>query len=373
MKPKKLQRIGVLTAGGDCPGLNAVIRGVTKTAIYRYGLQVWGIEDGYEGLLDRRGRELTSDDVSGILTHGGTILGTSNTADPFRVTQIRGKKVYFEDQSQRALSNFSGWGLDGLIAIGGDGTLSIAQKLHEKGIPVVGIPKTIDNDLSGTDYTFGFKTAVSVAAEALDRLHTTAASHHRVMLLEVMGRNAGWIALYAGTAGGADIILIPEIPFHMDMIYNEVIQRAKSGKRFSLMVVAEGAYEEGREPVVRTKDLKNPHPVKLGGIANHLADQIEKQTGIETRSAVLGHIQRGGSPIPYDRNVGTMFGNWAVELIMQGMWGHMVCLQGEKITSVPIKDAVKNIKKVPMNHPLLKAAEAVGTSFGAHPTRHKAR
>ncbi len=364
MKSKNLRKIGVLTGGGDCPGLNAVIRAVTKTALYQYGLRVWGIEDGYEGLLDKRGHELTAEDVSGILTHGGTILGTSNTANPFYVPVIRGRKISYEDHSEKACRHFLEWELDGLIVIGGEGTLAIAQRLYEKGIPVVGIPKTIDNDLSETDYTFGFKTAVSIATDALDRLHTTGASHHRVMILEVMGRNAGWIALYAGTAGGADIILIPEIPFRLETVYNEVKHRAQSGKRFSLIIVAEGACEKGKSVVIRKKDKKNPYPVKLGGVANNLADKIEQATGIESRAAILGHIQRGGSPIPYDRNVGTLFGYYAVELMVEGKWGHMVSLDGQRIRSVSIKDAVRTIKKVPLNHPLIKAAQAVGTSFG---------
>jgi len=360
----KVRKIGILTGGGDCPGLNAVIRAVTKTAIFKYGLQVWGIEDGYEGLIDKRGHELTSEAVSGILTHGGTILGSSNTANPFRVPKIQGKKVQYVDHSDRVLEHYQSWGLDGLIAVGGDGTLKIADRLCALGIPTIGIPKTIDNDLSGTDFTFGFRTAVSIATDALDRLHTTAASHHRVMILEVMGRNAGWISLYAGSAGGADIILIPEIPFNLKKICDEVEKRARIGKRFSLIVVAEGAYESGAKPVEKKRDLKNPYPVKLGGIANWLAARIEKMTGLESRAAVLGHIQRGGSPIPFDRNLGTVFGHHAVELIAAKKWGHMVCLHGQKIDSVPIKDAVKVLKLVPVDHPLIRAAEAVGTSFG---------
>lgn len=364
MKKRKLKRIGIFTGGGDCPGLNAVIRAVVKTAIHHYGMEVLGIEDGYEGLIEKRARFLSSEDVSGILTHGGTILGTSNTANPFKVAVTRGKKIIFQDQSEQAIRHFHEWDLDALVAVGGDGTLNIAHKLFLKGIPVIGIPKTIDNDLFGTDYTFGFQTAVSIATDALDRLHTTAASHHRVMILEVMGRNAGWIALYAGSAGGADIILIPEIPFRMETICNEVKHRAGEGKRFSLIVAAEGAHPSGRKQFVKAKDKKNPYPVKLGGISQWLAEEIESLTEIETRAAVLGHIQRGGSPSAFDRNLGTVFGTYAVYALAEHRYGSMVSLQGQKICCVSLEEVVHHLKKVPLNHQLIKAAKAVGTSFG---------
>ncbi len=341
-----------------------MIRAVVKTAIHDYGIEVFGIEDGYEGLLEKRGRFLSSDDVSGILTHGGTILGTSNTANPFKVVVQKGKKTVFEDHSDRVVQNFRDWGLEALVAVGGDGTLSSAYKLFLKGIPVIGIPKTIDNDLSETDYTFGFHTAVSIATDALDRLHTTAASHHRVMILEVMGRNAGWIALYSGSAGGADIILIPEMPFWMSVICDEVIRRAGQGKRFSLIVAAEGAHLAGRAQMVRKLDKNNPYPVKLGGVGEWLADEIEKRTKIETRAAVLGHIQRGGSPTAFDRNLGTVFGTYAVYLLEKGRFGTMVSLRGQKIAAVPLKKAISSIKRVPDNHQLIISSKAVGTSFG---------
>lgn len=364
MKKNKLRRIGIFTGGGDCPGLNAVIRSVVKTAIHDYGIEVLGIEDGYEGLLEKRARYLSSEDVSGILTHGGTILGTSNTANPFKVPVSYGKKIVFEDHSGLVVQNFREWGLDALVAVGGEGTMGSAYRLSKKGIPVVGIPKTIDNDLSGTDYTFGFHTAVSIATDALDRLHTTAASHHRAMILEVMGRNAGWIALYAGSAGGADIILLPEIPFRMNVICDEVIQRAGRGKRFSLIVAAEGAHAAGAGQIIQSKDKKNPYPVKLGGIGQRLAAQIEKITKIETRAAVLGHIQRGGTPTAFDRNLGTVFGTYAVYMLAQGKYGNMVSLQGQKIGYVSLKEAIEILKVVPANHQLIKASKAVGTSFG---------
>ncbi len=361
---KNIKRIGILTGGGDCPGLNAVIRAVTKSAIMNYGLEVFGIEDGYAGLIEKRGHELTQSQVSGILTLGGTILGTSNRADPFKVPVVTGKKVVFEDHSDRAIEHFRQWGLDVLVAVGGDGTLAISNQLCGKGIPVVGIPKTIDNDLSGTDYTFGFQTAVSIATEAVDRLHTTAAAHHRVMILEVMGRNAGWIALYSGSAGGADIILVPEMPYSMDAIVKAVTKRAQHGKKFSLIVAAEGAKERGGKVIIRKKDLKNPYPVKLGGIGAYLAEKIEAVSGLETRSANLGHIQRGGSPVPADRNLGTLFGAHAVELIRQQRWGRMVCLHGSEITSIPIEQAVDKLKLVTLDNPLVVASKAVGISFG---------
>lgn len=364
MKLKKIKKIGILTGGGDCPGLNAVIRAVTKSAIENHGWEVFGIEDGYAGLIEKRGHELTQAQVSGILTLGGTILGTSNRADPFKVPVVKGQKVIFEDHSDQAIEHFRQWGLDVLVAVGGDGTLSIANHLCHKGIPVVGIPKTIDNDLSGTDYTFGFHTAVSICTEAIDRLHTTAAAHHRVMILEVMGRNAGWIALHSGSAGGADVILIPEIPYSMDAICKVVKRRAQHGKKFSLIVAAEGAKEKGGKVIEKKSDPKNPYPVKLGGVGKYLEERLEKCTGLETRSACLGHIQRGGSPVPVDRNLGTLFGTHAVELIHQRKWAQMVCVQGNVTRSIPIEDAVHRLKVVMPDSPLVVASEAVGISFG---------
>lgn len=360
----KVKKIGILTGGGDCPGLNAVIRAVTKSAIANHGWEVFGIEDGYAGLIEKRGHELTQAQVSGILTLGGTILGTSNRADPFKVAVTRGKKIFFEDHSNQAIEHLHQWGLDVLVAVGGDGTLSIANHLCQKGIPVIGIPKTIDNDLLGTDYTFGFHTAVSICTEAIDRLHTTAAAHHRVMVLEVMGRNAGWIALHAGSAGGADVILIPEMPYSMDAICHVVKKRAQHGKKFSLIVVAEGAQEKGGKKIVHKSDPKNPYPEKLGGVGEYVADRIEQLTGLETRSAKLGHIQRGGSPTPPDRNLGTLFGAHAVELIDQKKWAQMVCVQGGVVKAIPISHAVSKLKLVLPDNPLVIASEAVGINFG---------
>ena len=364
MKPQQSFRVGILTSGGDCPGLNAVIRAVVKTARCTYGMEVLGIEDGYLGVIEKRGHLLGRHDVSGILHQGGTILGTDNRANPFRVPVKRGKKVIFEDRSDEAVKHLHEMGVDALITVGGDGTLSIANKLSKKGVKVIGIPKTIDNDLSCTDYTFGFDTAVSITTEALDRLHTTASAHHRVMILEVMGRNAGWIALYAGSAGGADVILIPEIPFDVDKICKIVTERSLHGRRYSLIVVAEGAIERGKKAVEKAPDKLNPYPTKLGGIGEYLRHRIEKVTGLETRAANLGHIQRGGSPTPYDRNLGTLFGKTAVDLVAKKKWNHMVGYVGNQIKSFTIEKAVSRIKTVPLNHRLIEAGKAIHICFG---------
>jgi len=357
------KRIGILTAGGDCPGLNAVIRSVAKTA-FGYGWEVIGFKDGFQGVVENNYHVLSNPNVSGIINLGGTILGTSNVSNPFRYPVQVGKKLTFEDRSKDAVKHIRALNLSALVCIGGDGTFAIAEKFLRKGIPIVGIPKTIDNDLSGTDYTFGFQTAVSIATDAIDRLHTTAASHHRVMILEVMGRNAGWIALYSGVAGGADVILIPEIPYRINVVCDQVRKRARIGKRFSLVVIGEGAKARGGKVVVNRIVYASTEPVRLGGIGQILGRQIESQTGIDTRVSVLGHIQRGGSPIPEDRNLGTLFGHEAVELIRRKKIGYMAALRSGKITSHPITSAIRKRKLVPRNHPLIIAARAVGTSFG---------
>ena len=356
------KRIGILTAGGDCPGLNAVIRSVAKTA-FGYGWEVIGFEDGFRGVVENRYCKLTNPDVSGIITLGGTILGTSNSSNPFKFPVRINGKLFFKNRSSDILKNIRSLELDALVCVGGDGTFAIAKKFLPK-IPIVGIPKTIDNDLSGTDYTFGFQSAVAIATDAIDRLHTTATSHHRVMVLEVMGRYAGWIALYSGTAGGADIILIPEIPYRLGAICEQVKKRAKFGKRFSLVVVGEGAKAIGGKMVVDRLVYASTDPVRLGGVGQVVGRQIESKTGIETRVSVLGHIQRGGSPVPEDRNLGTLFGHEAVELIRLKKFGYMAALRSGKITSYPITSAIRKRKLVPRNHPLIIAARAVGTSFG---------
>lgn len=359
-----IKRIGVLTGGGDCPGLNAVIRAVVKKAIGEYGWTVWGIHDGYEGLIEGKGRELDSISVSGILPVGGTMLGTSNTANPFEYAMTVGKKLVKKDLSAQALSWASKWRLDALVAIGGDGTLSIAKRLVAKGLPVVGIPKTIDNDLSATDITFGHDTATQIVSDAIDRLHTTAQSHHRVMVVEVMGRYAGWIALHGGLSGGGDIILIPEIPFHMEAVVAEIHRRRRTGRRFSIVVVAEGARERGRGLVVRQRIEASPDPIRLGGIGGVVANAIEQQTGISSRIVVLGHLQRGGTPTAFDRLLATRFGGHAVTLIAKRRFDRMVALKGSHVVDVPISQAVAKLKLVPRKHPMVLLARSLGTTFG---------
>ena len=307
--PKKIKSIAILTGGGDCPGLNAVIRAVTKTAIHKYKLNVFGIEDGYRGLIENRIFPLTYKASSGILNVGGTILGSCNKSNPFKfpVTTKTGK-LRNRDVSDLCIKNLKDRNIDALICVGGDGTMTSAADFAKKGFTVMGVPKTIDNDLYGTDVTFGFDTAVTTATDALDKLHTTASSHHRVMIAEVMGRYAGWIALHSGVASGADVILMPEFPYEIIKVCDYVLDRSKIGKRFSIIVVAEGAKPKGGQVVV-SKTLKNsPDPIRLGGIANMLAEQIGNITGLDTRATILGHIQRGGNPTSRDRLLGTEFG-----------------------------------------------------------------
>lgn len=363
MSKSKVKRIGILTGGGDCPGLNAVIRGVTKPAL-DYGLTVLGIQDGFEGLVEGKAVELQNRDVSGILATGGTILGSSNKGDPFHWPQESNGKIKIVDRSKDAINNYQQWNLDAIIAIGGDGTMNITNKMSQLGMNVVGVPKTIDNDLQATDLTFGHDSAVYVVAEALDRLHTTASSHHRVMVIEVMGRYAGWIALNGGLAGGADIILIPEIPFEWNYVYDKVLQRNMRGKRFSIVCVAEGAKLKDGTLITKAKDLKRTDPIQLGGIGEYVAKMINQNTGLETRTTVLGHLQRGGSPTPFDRILSTKFGTNAIELVIKKQFGRMVALKGAEIKSVRIADAISRQKLVNPNDQAVKAASAVGVSFG---------
>lgn len=361
---KSLKRIAVLTGGGDCPGLNAVIRGIAKPAMLYYGGTVIGILDGFEGLVDGRMRELAPQDVSGIVNLGGTILGTSNKGDPFHFPVETPQGVDILDCSENVIRNYRDWDLDALIAIGGDGTMHIVDKFTDLGLNLIGVPKTIDNDLSATDVTFGYDSAVSVATEAIDRLHTTASSHHRVMIIEVMGRYAGWIALGSGVAGGADVILIPEIPFQWEKVCEHVIKRGKRGSRFSIICVAEGAKPAEGSLVVREKDSKRTDPIRLGGIGDLVGRKVAEMTGLETRVTVLGHLQRGGSPTPFDRILATKYGSKALELVLERKFGHMVSLQGTEVTSVPVKDAILKLRTVPLDSQLVSAARAVGTSFG---------
>lgn len=361
----RIKRIGVLTGGGDCPGLNAVIRAVTKTAVGVHGIEVIGFIDGFKGLVNKHCRPLDFNSVSGIGHTGGTILGTTNRDNPFHfLVSQEGEEPVFRDESQRAVNNLKELDIDGLIVIGGDGTLHIAQRFHEIGMPVIGVPKTIDNDLMCTDVTFGFNTAVDTASEALDRLHTTAESHHRVMILEVMGRYAGWIALHAGISGGADVILIPEIPYSIDKIIEKIRFRYQHNKKFSIIVIAEGAAAIDGEMEVERMVPNSHDPIRLGGIGRIVGQEIEEKTGIETRVTVLGHLQRGGQPIPYDRILSSRYGVAAVEAFIAGKYGSMVSLQGTEIKTVPLTEAVKDIKRVPVDGELIKTARSISISFG---------
>ncbi len=337
-------KIGVLTGGGDCPGLNAAIRAVVRRAI-QYDYEVIGIRDGWKGLVDVDLIPLTRDSVSGIHVKGGTILGTSRT-NPFKD----------EDTASRVIENIKGCGFDALVCIGGNDTLGVADKLYKRGINTVGVPKTIDNDLCGTDYTFGFDTAVSIVTEAIDRLHSTTEAHHRVMVVEVMGRHAGWIATYGGLAGGAHLILIPEKPFTLDDVCRVIERRRARGKYFSIIVVAEGAKPEGLEGYITRESKRDEFGnVILGGIGWFLAEEIEKRTGMETRYVVLGHLQRGGTPTAFDRILATRLGVAAVDLVKDGVFGRMVALQGNRITHIPLEEGVKEIKQVDMD--LYRVAE----------------
>jgi len=362
-KNNEVRKIGILTGGGDCPGLNAVIRGVTKPA-QDHGMTVFGILDGFEGFVEGKTIELRNEDVSGILSRGGTILGSSNKGDPFHWPIEKDGKVEIVDKSVNVLRNYKALDLDVVIAIGGDGTMHICNKLSQMGINVIGVPKTIDNDLDATDMTFGHDSAVYVVMMALDRLHTTASSHHRVIVVEVMGRYAGWIALHGGLAGGADIILIPEIPFSWELIYDKIHKRELNGKRFSLVCVAEGAKPIGGQLVTRGTDVKRTDPIQLGGIGKLVADNIEKNTGRETRVTVLGHLQRGGSPTPYDRILSTKFGAFAINLAAEKKFGKMVALKGSEVVAVNIADAISKQKLVKPDNQAVLAAKAVGISFG---------
>ena len=364
--PQTIRRIGILTGGGDCPGINAVIRAITKSAIYKYGLRVIGIEDGFLGLVENRIAELTTLHVSGILTRGGTILGTNNRCNPSRYYTGRddeGKPI-FVDVTDRCLGHIDQNKLDALIVIGGDGTMTCAAPFVEAGIDCIGVPKTIDNDVVGTDITFGFLTAVSTATDALDRLHSTAMSHHRVMVCEVMGRNAGWIALHAGLASGSDVILIPEIPYDLERICEFVEGRMHRGGGFSIVACAEGAKPTDGEQVVADVDPTKPEPVRLGGVGQRLAKAVSERTGTEARTTVLGYIQRSGTPTAADRVLATQFGYHTVELLMSGARGRMVVMRDGRLGDIDLRRAADRQRLVPPDDPLLAAARAVRTCFG---------
>ncbi|MBP3668594.1 MAG: 6-phosphofructokinase [Bacteroides sp.] len=332
-------RIGILTSGGDCPGINATIRGVCKTAISHYGMEVYGIHSGFRGLIDNDINPLTEKDLSGLLNLGGTILGTSREK-PF-------KKKSMGNKPSLILENIRNLQLDCIVCIGGNGTQKTAYKLSQLGVNVVSVPKTIDNDIWGTDMSFGFDSAVTIATDAIDRLHSTASSHQRVMVIEVMGHKAGWIALYSGMAGGGDVILLPEIPYNIRNIGNTIIERLKKGKPYSIVVVAEG---------IQTADGKKA--------AEYIAQEIEYETGFETRETVLGYIQRGGSPTPFDRNLATRMGGHATEMIANGQFGRMVALKGSQISSIPLEDVAGKLKLVDENHDLIVQGKRMGICFG---------
>ncbi len=357
-----IQTIGIANGGGDCPGLNAVIRGAVRAAILGHGWRVIGINDGFDGLIwPERTLPLTVESIAGILPRGGTILGTTNRGNPFTyVMEENGKKVT-HDFSLRCYENAQHLGLDAVIAIGGDGTLTIARDLGKLGVPMVGVPKTIDNDLSATEVTFGFDTALHVATDSIDRLHTTAESHGRVMVIEVMGRDAGWIALHSGIAGGADVILIPEIPFTLETVCEKLREREATGKNFSMVVVAEGIKLPLTDP--QGKPFPAPRPGQVGFL---IGDAIHTTLKKDVRVTVLGHIQRGGSPSPFDRILATRFGVEAVELIARGEFGRMVCLRAGEIESVTLDEAVGETRLVDPRGSMVRTARAVGITFGDH-------
>lgn len=356
-------RIGIITSGGDAPGLNAVIRSAVLTAHERYGYEVLGIRQGFDGLLNRLDPMLlTPENVEGLHLRGGTILGAANRGSPFaRTIVLPNGELEVQDASHEAIARLQELGIDALIVAGGDGTLRISEKLHAMGIPIVAVPKTIDNDLSETDVTFGFDTAIQTATEALDKLQTTAESHHRVMVLEVMGRDSGWIALVSGVAGGADVILIPEIPFHLEPILTKILKVNARGRRYSLVVVAEGAFlGDGEKQYLADVDPKRG---RLGGIGNIVGNLIANHLENEVRVTVLGHLQRGGQPTPRDRWLATRFGSMAIQLIARQEWGTMVALQGTSMVAVPIGQANKS-NFIDPNGEMVQMARDLGISFG---------
>lgn len=362
-----IKRIGVLTGGGDCPGLNAVIRAVAKTAIYQHKLSVVGILDGFQGLVENRMRELAALDVSGILTRGGTILGTNNKCNPSRVHVGNDKdgKPVFENRMQQCIDHLAANTIDAMVVIGGDGTMTCTAPFVEAGVPCIGVPKTIDNDIVGTDITFGFLTAMTTATMSLDRLHSTADSHHRVMVCELMGRNAGWLALYAGIASGSDVILIPEIPYDIEKVCEILAKRIQRGAAgFAIIAVAEGAKPIDGEATVAMVDPTSPDPIRLGGVGERIAQQIRQRTGADVRTTVLGHVIRGGPPIPADRILATQFGHQAIEMLLAGADGRMVVMRDGRIDDVSILHAANKQRLVPLGSPIIAMARAVRTCFG---------
>jgi phosphofructokinase-like protein len=366
----KARCVGILTSGGDCPGLNAAIRGVAKPAISDFHIEVIGIEKGFRGLVENHSRVLHQHDITGILSLGGTILGTSREK-PHKMPLPNGQSV---DLTARAVETYNRLGLDCLVCLGGNGTHKVAYNLHKQGLNVIGLPKTIDNDLAGTDITFGFDSAVTTAAQAIDRLYSTAEAHLRVMVIELMGHNAGWLTLTAGLAGGADIILIPEIPYDIDSICQHLTERRRRGKWFSIVAVAEGARPKAAQKQAEEADEKKKKKNKNkkdsavaeedGRVSSSVAKKIARRIGMETRVTVLGHLQRGGIPTPFDRVLATRFGTHAAEMLAEGTYNHMVSMRGADVTSVPLEQVAGKLRLVPLDHPLIRAARRVGTNFG---------
>jgi len=362
-KERVMKKIAILTGGGDAPGLNAVIRAAVKTAIHEYGCEVIGVRDGYDGFIDEKGiRPLELKDVRGILPRGGTILGTANRGNPFARKEMRDGKEVTVDVSDEIVKGIERLKLDALLVLGGDGTLHIAHELSGKGVPVIGVPKTIDNDIGGTDITFGFDTALTIATEAIDRLHTTAESHHRVMILELMGRDAGFIALHSGVAGGADVILIPEIPFKYESIVAKIRQRAEGGTHFSILAVSEGAKPAGGEQIY-ARGGDEVYVPRLGGISQIVGEYIESQ-GFETRVTVLGHLQRGGTPTAFDRWIATRYGAAAVRVAAEGRFDRMVSLRMGSVIDIPLGDAIAVPKRGDIHGDAVLTARNTGISLG---------
>lgn len=360
-----MKRLAILTGGGDAPGLNAVIRAVVKTAENEFDCEVLGVRNGFDGFVQEGGIfPLNSTLVRGILPRGGTILGAANRGNPFalKVVQEDGS-VSYEDTSQRVYERIQSLGLDALVVVGGDGTLHIAHELHQIGVPVVGVPKTIDNDVGGTDFSFGFDTAVATATEAIDKLHTTAESHHRVMVLELMGRDAGFITLFTGIAGGADIILIPEIPFQFESLCKKVNKRVRKGSFFSIIAVSEGASVKGQQQVF-LREGDDIHQARLGGISYQVAEYIAQTCDVETRVTVLGHLQRGGSPTPFDRWLASRLAAEAVRAVGRGELGCMSALQGNSVVTIPLSEALAITKRVDVNGDIVHTARNLGISLG---------
>ncbi|MBW6466878.1 MAG: ATP-dependent 6-phosphofructokinase [Brevefilum sp.] len=365
-----MKRIGILTGGGDAPGLNAAIRAVVKTSLGIYGNQVFGIRRGFEGLLAENGVfPLDYEAIRGILPRGGTILGAASRGNPFAIQVQEGGQTVTRDASDEVVDRIHELGLDMIVAVGGDGTLAIARELIKKGAPFVGIPKTIDNDVCGTDMTIGYDTAVGMATDALDRLHTTAESHHRAMVLELMGRYAGYIALMSGVAGGADVILIPEIPFRYEVVFQKIRARVEQGTHFSLLAVSEGAQPEGGERIYQ--DVQVEGQPKLGGVGEQVAQHIQEQCGVEARATVLGHLQRGGSPTPYDRWLASQFGALAAQLAHQGRSGRMVALRNGQVTDIDIVDSQGKARQVPLDDHGLGTARSLGICLGDRYQAHR--